>query len=303
MSILIAISKKCREIKDFLEELLIEEVIFLLSERTLYYFPKVFREGFREGDYYISMAPYVRVIIIKMDDVIHFFFIKKDSLSYKINQNSKEMYCHTNFKYNLIITLINLIIKIYNITAKKLYNKNLIIFEEDNCKKILKLKNEKINFNKKGLVNEYSTKITQKLNEKNYSVEIKNIRKEELNNIFLNEITLYNRGRKIIISCYTKIPINSKFLKKIENDYNFSNLLEVLNEYKIQRVSYKKIIDIDITINNIKNVYFKIYANKEDVKILKYNINGDIIKSFEDKFGICILKKYNLLTNYEEKLE
>ena len=249
------------------------------------------------------MAPYVRVIIIKMDDVIHFFFIKKDSLSYKINQNSKEMYCHTNFKYNLIITLINLIIKIYNITAKKLYNKNLIIFEEDNCKKILKLKNEKINFNKKGLVNEYSTKITQKLNEKNYSVEIKNIRKEELNNIFLNEITLYNRGRKIIISCYTKIPINSKFLKKIENDYNFSNLLEVLNEYKIQRVSYKKIIDIDITINNIKNVYFKIYVNKEDVKILKYNINGDIIKSFEDKFGICILKKYNLLTNYEEKLE
>lgn len=303
MSILIAISKKCREIKDFLEELLIEEVIFLLSERTSYYFPKVFREGFREGDYYISMAPYVRVIIIKMDDVIHFFFIKKDSLSYKINQNSKEMYCHTNFKYNLIITLINLIIKIYNITAKKLYNKNLIIFEEDNCKKILKLKNEKINFNKKGLVNEYSTKITQKLNEKNYSVEIKNIRKEELNNIFLNEITLYNRGRKIIISCYTKIPINSKFLKKIENDYNFSNLLEVLNEYKIQRVSYKKIIDIDITINNIKNVYFKIYVNKEDVKILKYNINGDIIKSFEDKFGICILKKYNLLTNYEEKLE
>lgn len=129
MSILIAISKKCREIKDFLEELLIEEVIFLLSERTSYYFPKVFREGFREGDYYISMAPYVRVIIIKMDDVIHFFFIKKDSLSYKINQNSKEMYCHTNFKYNLIITLINLIIKIYNITAKKLYNKNLIIFE------------------------------------------------------------------------------------------------------------------------------------------------------------------------------
>ena len=303
MSILIAISKKCREIKDFLEELLIEEVIFLLSERTSYYFPKVFREGFREGDYYISMAPYVRVIIIKMDDVIHFFFIKKDSLSYKINQNSKEMYCHTNFKYNLIITLINLIIKIYNITEKKLYNKNLIIFEEDNCKKILKLKNEKINFNKKGLVNEYSTKITQKLNEKNYSVEIKNIRKEELNNIFLNEITLYNRGRKIIISCYTKIPINSKFLKKIENDYNFSNLLEVLNEYKIQRVSYKKIIDIDITINNIKNVYFKIYVNKEDVKILKYNINGDIIKSFEDKFGICILKKYNLLTNYEEKLE
>ena len=303
MSILIAISKKCREIKDFLEELLIEEVIFLLSERTSYYFPKVFREGFREGDYYISMAPYVRVIIIKMDDVIHFFFIKKDSLSYKINQNSKEMYCHTNFKYNLIITLINLIIKIYNITAKKLYNKNLIIFEEDNCKKILKLKNEKINFNKKGLVNEYSTKITQKLNEKNYSVEIKNIRKEELNNIFLNEITLYNRGRKIIISCYTKIPINSKFLKKIENDYNFSNLLEVLNEYKSQRVSYKKIIDIDITINNIKNVYFKIYVNKEDVKILKYNINGDIIKSFEDKFGICILKKYNLLTNYEEKLE
>ena len=303
MSILIAISKKCREIKDFLEELLIEEVIFLLSERTSYYFPKVFREGFREGDYYISMAPYVRVIIIKMDDVIHFFFIKKDSLSYKINQNSKEMYCHTNFKYNLIITLINLIIKIYNITAKKLYNKNLIIFEEDNCKKILKLKNEKINFNKKGLVNEYSTKITQKLNEKNYSVEIKNIRKEELNNIFLNEITLYNRGRKIIISCYTKIPINSKFLKKIENDYNFSILLEVLNEYKIQRVSYKKIIDIDITINNIKNVYFKIYVNKEDVKILKYNINGDIIKSFEDKFGICILKKYNLLTNYEEKLE
>ena len=91
MSILIAISKKCREIKDFLEELLIEEVIFLLSERTSYYFPKVFREGFREGDYYISMAPYVRVIIIKMDDVIHFFFIKKGAGNMAIDTQTQNV--------------------------------------------------------------------------------------------------------------------------------------------------------------------------------------------------------------------
>ena len=90
MNILITMLKKCRRFREFLDEELVEEVLFLVTQKTSYYFPKVFADGIKIADYIETIEPYSREIIIKLAGAVHFSIYIKVSYVIKLEKIQKQ---------------------------------------------------------------------------------------------------------------------------------------------------------------------------------------------------------------------
>lgn len=304
MNILIGILKKCRNFKEFLDEELIEEVLYLVSKKTSYYFPKVFMQGIKKTDYTENIEPYSREIIIELDHYVHFFHLYEHQLCYKIKEDSKEICTNTSLKYKILIYLIVNMIRLEDNITRKLENKK----DEKNNKlqivRVVDLKHEKLFIQKEnGFLKKHIIKTNKKIGNKVYIVNIINER-EENDDIYLNLMSIYNKGKKINIKCYTLLPVDGKFFDNLENRYNFSDMYDELKKYKICRVDSKSLAEITIKKNDGKSNYCRIRLNEKTIKISICNVIGDVIglSDTEYAFETCILMRYNLLMDYKESV-
>lgn len=305
MNILIGILKKCRNFKGFLDEELIEEVLYLVSKKTSYYFPKVLVEGTKIADYMESIEPYSRKIIIRLDGYVHFFHLHQNELCYKIREDSKEISTSISLKYSLLIYLIVNMIKLDETITQRISNKKNDETKKLKNEKVVELKHEKIFINKeKNFLRKHIIKTNKKIGNKVCSINIMNEREDENDDIYLNLISIYNKGKKIDIKCNTVLPVDSNFFDNIENKYSFSDVYDALKKYKICRVDNKSLVEIKVKKNDGKNNYCRIQLNEKNVKIAICNIIGEVIGSPESEYTFeqCILMRYNLLTDYKESV-
>ena len=302
MNILITMLKKCRRFREFLDEELVEEVLFLVTQKTSYYFPKVFADGIKIADYIEAIEPYSREIIIKLAGAVHFFHLHQGKLCYKIREDAKAVCANTSLKYSILIYLIVNMIKLEEKITQKLESKNENIYKLQTLK-VIELKHEKIFVEKeKNFLKKHVIKINKKIGEKVYSINIVNER-EESDNIYLNNISIYNRGKKINIKCHTLLPIDSNFFNSLEKKYNFSDVYDALRKYKMCRVDGRSLAKIIIKKNDGKNNYCRIKLNEKSIKIAICNVIDEVIGSEEEyNFETCILMKYNLLMDYKESV-
>lgn len=304
MNILINVLKKCRTFKGFLDEELVEEVLFLVSKKTSYYFPKVLLEGTKIADYIETVEPYSRKIIVRLDGYVHFFHLHKNSLCYKIREDSKEISTTISIKYSILVYLIGNMMKLEESLTKRVLNKNSKENKNLNHEKVINLKNEKIFINnEKDCLRKHIQKTNKKIGNKVCSVNIIN-EKEENNEIYTNLISIYHKGKKIDIKCNTILPVDDNFLVNIENQYSFQDVYDALKKYKMCRVDNKMLIEIKIKKNDGKNNYCRIKLNEKTIRIAICNKFDEEIGLTEKEYTFeqCILMRYNLLMDYKESV-